>query len=69
MGEFSLASRIRDVSALGERGRQLLWEHGHDLGEGFVDNRSQYVSLEEAGRDGCLRDPERLIQKLNQRRP
>ena len=55
--------------ALGDRGRQLLYEHGYDVGEGFVDVLSQYQSLEEAHRAGRLRDLSRLVEALNLEKP
>jgi hypothetical protein len=65
MAEFSVDSRILDIAALGERGRELLWEHGYQLGEGFVDVLSQYQSLLEASRAGRLRGLNELLDKLN----
>ena len=53
-----------DVLALGDRGRELLFEHGYDIGEGFVDVLSQYQSLEEALRAGRLRDLPTLLDSL-----
>lgn len=46
-------------------GRDLLYRHGLNLGDGFVDALSQYESLEEAAREGRLRDLEGLISALN----
>jgi hypothetical protein len=51
--------------SLGERGRKLLYEHGFDSGDGFVDVLSQYQSLEAAARAGRLRDLGGLLRKLN----
>ena len=65
MPEFTRESRIRDVVELGERGRRLLWEHGYDVGDGFVDILSQYASLLDAARGGRLRDLDALLAKLN----
>ena len=62
---FDPDSRIRDVLALGERGRELLWRHGYDAGEGFADALSQYQSLIDAGRAGRLRDLDGLVAELN----
>jgi hypothetical protein len=62
---FDRHSRIRDVLSLGERGRKLLYEHGFDSGDGFVDVLSQYQSLEAAARAGRLRDLGGLLRKLN----
>jgi hypothetical protein len=53
------------VLGLGDRGRLLLYEHGYDVGEGFVDVLSQYQSLEEAHRAGRLRDLSALLETLN----
>jgi hypothetical protein len=50
---------------LGGRGRRLLFEHGFDPGDGFVDVLSQYQSLEAAARAGRLRDLDGLLRKLN----
>ena len=63
---FSAVSRIRDVlTAEPERGRQLLFRHGYDLGEGFVDVLSQWQTLEAAHRAGRLRDLDQLLDQLN----
>lgn len=63
--EFGPESRIHDVLALGERGRELLWRHGYDAGDGFADALSQYQSLIDAARGGRLRDVEGLVSELN----
>ncbi len=64
--QFSADSKVRDVLAgLGDRGRQLLLEHGHEIGEGFVDVLSQYQTLKDAARQERLRDLEGLLQELN----
>jgi len=63
--QFSPGSRIRDVLALGERGRDLLWRRGYDAGDGFADALSQYQSLLEASRAGRLRDVDGLLSELN----
>jgi hypothetical protein len=65
MGEFSLDSTIRDVVEASEAGRRLLYEHGYDVGNGFVDTLSQYQSLREAARAGRLRDLPGLLEALN----
>jgi hypothetical protein len=52
------------VLGLGERGRELLYRHGYDIGEGFVDVLSQYQSLEEAHRAGRLRELPELLESL-----
>jgi hypothetical protein len=66
MGDFSLESSIRQVLEAHPNGRQLLWEHGYEVGEGFVDVLSQHQSLREAARNGRLRDVEGLLDSLNQ---
>lgn len=66
MTEFSRASRIRDILDHDEeRGRDLLFRHGFDLGEGFVDVLSQYQTLEMAQRTGRLRQVDELVAELN----
>jgi hypothetical protein len=63
---FTSQSKVRDVVArLGDRGKQLLLEHGYDLGDGFVDVLSQYQSLENAARQERLRDLDGLLGELN----
>jgi len=63
---FSPQSRVRDVlNRLGDRGRQLLLEHGYDVGEGFVDVLSQYQTLEHAAQTERLRDLAGLLAELN----
>ena len=63
---FGPQSKVREVvDRLGDRGRQVLFEHGYDLGEGFVDVLSQYQTLEHAGRTERLRDLEGLLTELN----
>jgi hypothetical protein len=63
---FSPESKVRDVvETLGDRGRQLLLEHGYDVGEGFVDVLSQYQTLEHAQQTERLRDLAGLLAKLN----
>jgi len=47
-------------------GRELLLGHGYNLGEGFVDMLSQYQTLEDAAREGRLRDVESLLATLNE---
>ena len=64
MGEFTRDSTIRQVLEHPE-GRRLLWEHGYDVGEGFVDVLSQHQSLLDAARGGRLRDVEGLLAVLN----
>jgi len=65
--EFTPESRVRAVVELGESGRRLLYRHGYEVGEGFVDVLSQHQSLAEAERAGRLRDLEGLLKELNQR--
>jgi hypothetical protein len=63
---FSPQSKVRDVvNRLGDRGRQVLLEHGYDVGEGFVDVLSQYQTLEHAEQTERLRDLAGLLAKLN----
>jgi hypothetical protein len=63
---FSPQSKVRDVlNRLGDQGRQLLLEHGYDVGEGFVDVLSQYQTLEHAEQTERLRDLAGLLAKLN----
>ena len=63
---FSPQSRVRDVlNRLGDRGRQLLLEHGYDVGEGFVDVLSQYQTLEHAAQTERLRGLPDLLAELN----
>ena len=65
--EFTADSRILDVVERSESGRRLLFEHGYDVGNGFVDVLSQYQSLREAARGGRLRDVPALLEALNRR--
>jgi hypothetical protein len=69
MSGFGLHSRIRDLVALGPSGRDLLLRHGYNLGEGFVDVLSQYQTLEEAVREGRLRDVNGMLRVLNYELP
>ncbi len=63
---FNAASRVRDIlNAEPERGRQLLFRHGYDLGEGFVDVLSQWQTLEAAHRAGRVRHLGELLAELN----
>ena len=63
---FSAESKIREVLArLGDRGRELLGQHGYEIGEGFVDVLSQYQSLRDASHQDRLRDLEGLLKELN----
>jgi len=63
---FDRHSRIRDVVQARPDGRELLFRHGYSLGEGFVDFLSQYQSLEDAYREGRLRDLDSLLAVLNE---
>ena len=66
MGDrYTLDSRILDVLAGRGDGPELLYRHGYWLGEGFVDMLSQYQTLEDASREGRLRDVHALIAELN----
>jgi hypothetical protein len=65
MAEFSPDSRIREVLERSERGRDLLYEHGYDVGTGFEDVLSQHQSLRDAAHNGRLRDVEGLLKELN----
>jgi hypothetical protein len=63
---FSPQSKVRNVlDQLGDRGRQLLLDHGYDVGEGFVDVLSQYQTLEHAEQTERLRDLAGLLTTLN----
>jgi hypothetical protein len=65
VAEFGPHSTIRQVLEEHPEGRRLLWEHGYEVGEGFVDVLSQYQSLQTAARAGRLRDLDKLLEKLN----
>jgi len=68
MAEFTMDSTIREVmERKSEAGRRLLYEHGYDVGNGFVDVLSQHQSLRDAARAGRLRDVEGLLDALNRR--
>jgi hypothetical protein len=63
---FTPDSKVREVvDRLGQKGRQILRQHGYDVGEGFVDLLSQYQSLEHAARTERLRDLAGLLGELN----
>jgi hypothetical protein len=65
-GEITPQSKVRDVlDQLGDRGRQLLLEHGYDVGDGFVDILSQYQTLQHAAETERLRDLDGLLSRLN----
>jgi len=65
MPEFNAGSTIHDVLRDCREGRDLLYKHGYDVGDGFVDVLSQYESLRDAAREGRLRDLRRLVDELN----
>lgn len=66
MSQFTRESRIRDIlDQEPERGRELLYRHGYDVGNGFVDVLSQYQTLDTAYRAGRLRDLDELLAELN----
>ena len=66
VASFSPQSKVRDVlNQLGDRGRQLLLEHGYDVGEGFVDVLSQYQTLGHADQTERLRNLAGLLAELN----
>jgi hypothetical protein len=65
VAEITPDSTIRQVLDLGPEGRQLLFEHGYDVGEGFQDVLSHYQSLRDAARAGRIRELDRLLAKLN----
>jgi hypothetical protein len=62
---FDRHSRIRDVLQARPDGRELLFKHGYNVGEGFVDILSQYQTLEDASREDRLRDLDSLLATLN----
>jgi hypothetical protein len=65
MSAFDRHSRIRDVVSAVPDGRDRLLAHGYSLGEGYVDLLSQYQTLEDAEREGRLRDLNGLLTTLN----
>jgi hypothetical protein len=65
MSGFDRHSRIREVVEGRPDGRELLESHGYRLGEGFVDVLSQYQTLEDASREGRLREMDALLAALN----
>ena len=62
---FTPDSTIREVLERSQAGRRLLFEHGYDIGNGFVDSLSQHQSLRDAARAGRLRNLEGLLDALN----
>jgi hypothetical protein len=69
VSEFTSASSIRAVLEGNEAGGRLLYEHGYDIGSGFVDGLSQYQTLDDAAHGGRLRDVDGLLKALNQAAP
>ncbi|MGH7883192.1 MAG: hypothetical protein ACREN8_09870 [Candidatus Dormibacteraceae bacterium] len=65
MAQFGLHSTVREVVEGFPQGRDLLYEHGYEVGEAFIDGLSQCQSLQFAARSGRLRDLEGLLQQLN----
>jgi hypothetical protein len=65
MPEFRPESTIWQVLQDCPDGRRFLFDHGYDVGEGFVDVLSQYQSLRDAARGGRLRDLRGLIDELS----
>lgn len=62
---FGPQTKIREIlDALGDRGRELLRNHGYDVGEGFVDVLSQYQTLKHAAQTERLRDLDGLLKEL-----
>jgi hypothetical protein len=65
-GSFTPRSKVREVlDVLADRGHELLFKHGYDVGEGFVDVLSQYQTLEHAAETERLRDLDGLLAELN----
>lgn len=62
---FDRHTRVIDLVEAGPEAREVILSHGYNLGEGFVDVLSQYQSLEDANREGRLRDLEGLLAALN----
>lgn len=69
MPEFGPDTTIREVLEARSDGRELLFTHGYDVGDGFVDVLSQYQTLLTAARAGRLRDVQGLVRALNESRP
>jgi hypothetical protein len=65
MADFNEESTIRRVLLEHPEGGRLLYKHGYEVGEGFVDSLSQHQSLLTAARGGRLRDLPELIEILN----
>ena len=66
MPDFGPESTIREVLEGCRAGRDLLFAHGYDVGDGFVDVLSQYQSLQSAAHAGRLRDLDRLLLSLKE---
>ena len=64
--KFTPDSTIREVLERSKAGRKLLYEHGYDVGNGFVDVLSKHQSLRDAARAGRLRNMDALLETLNQ---
>jgi hypothetical protein len=62
---FTEESTIGEVVSRHPDGRGLLFEHGYDVGDGFVDVLSQSQTLLSAERAGRLRDLTALLGRLN----
>ena len=62
---FDRHTRVIDLVEAGPEARSALLSHGYNLGEGFVDVLSQYQTLEDANREGRLRDLDGLLVALN----
>lgn len=62
---FTEDSTIGEVVGRHPDGRGLLYEHGYDVGDGFVDVLSQSQTLLGAERGGRLRDLSGLLARLN----
>ena len=58
-GQPGPESTIRKVIEECPEGRRLLYDHGYDVGDGFVDVLSQYQSLQHAARVKSRRHSER----------
>lgn len=65
MAGFSEQSTVAEVVASHPDGQGLLFEHGYDVGAGFIDVLSQSQSLLSAERGGRLRDLSGLLARLN----
>jgi hypothetical protein len=68
MADFGPESTVRQVLERRPQGRELLFAHGYDVGEGFIDVLSQHQTLRDASRGGRLRNVEGLLRELNESR-